>query len=81
MSEQLQKWLNGESVHMEQCCPDFSCCRPELLANKDVRERYVKAETEGDESTRMEMLGMFLGAAMNTSEVYVAGLNPEGQDR
>lgn len=81
MSEQLTSWLAGHPIHNEQCCPDFSCCRAELLASKEQRERFCKAVSDGDDSTRMEMLGMFLGAAMNTKEVYVAGLDPEGQDQ
>ncbi len=33
--EQLERWAAGESVHNGaeridgECCPDFSCCRPE----------------------------------------------------
>lgn len=75
MNEQLEKWLKGEPVHGEQCCPDFSCCTGKL-APLEQRQRFVKAVSEGDERTKMEMLGMFLGAAMagEGQKVYVAGL-------
>jgi hypothetical protein len=72
MSEQLEKWLNGEPIHGEQCCPDFSCCTGNI-APLEQRQRFVRAIREGDERTQMEMLGMFLGAAIGSS-VYVAGL-------
>lgn len=81
MNEQLEKWLNGNPVHdreADQCCPDFSCCSGNGMAPKEQRERFVKAIKENDERTRMEMLGMFLGAAFSGS--YVAGLNTEGQN-
>lgn len=43
---QLELWLAGKSVHIgrgrrRECCPDFSCCLPELLASETVRRRYV----------------------------------------
>lgn len=53
--EQLTLWVAGESVHNEdrdECCPDFSCCRPHLKWTKAVRERFRDA----DEPTRERML-------------------------
>lgn len=71
--EQLAAWINGDSRHgagkHKECCPDFSCCRPELLAPKDVRQRFVNAT----EDERHKMLFMFLGAAMAGKSVYLAG--------
>jgi hypothetical protein len=80
MNEQLQKWLEGNPIHGDECCPDFSCCRGiENMAPKETRERFCKAVAEGDDATKFEMLGVFLGAAI--SNAYVAGLNTEGQDQ
>lgn len=51
-SEQLHLWVKGESVHARtgspppdnwQCCPDFSCCKPELKAPVAERRAFVKA--------------------------------------
>ncbi len=31
---QLEEWVKGISIHNtkdEECCPDFSCCKPEFL--------------------------------------------------
>lgn len=74
---QLNGWLLGNPTCKkgDGCCPDFSCCTG-IISPKETRERFVKAVTENDEKTRMEMLGMFLGEAMQRlgKNVYVAGL-------
>ena len=44
--EQLAAWLEGNSFHnndRDECCPDFSCCDPELLADKKTRQAFVNA--------------------------------------
>ena len=75
--EQLKFWLEGISKcrnDRDECCPDFSCCNPEFLADKEARQAFV----DGDDKTRMEFLGMFLGNAFASKKVYVAGVdNPE----
>ena len=76
--EQLEQWVKGNSIHndaRDECCPDFSCCKPELLAPKEVRQKFQKA----DKQTRMGMLSHFLSAcvAKATEEsgikVHIAG--------
>ena len=62
--EQLELWVLGESRcpnDRDECCPDFSCCMPKLLADKKVREAFANA----DDEARAAMLGMFLGAAVS----------------
>jgi hypothetical protein len=83
---QLDKWLLGESIHNtkdDMCCPDFSCCNKDMKTPKEVRERFYRAVKADDEQTKNEMLGMFLGQAMQTmgKDVYVAGLNTDGMDQ
>lgn len=56
-----------------ECCPDFSCCRPELLAPREVREAFAAAS----EQERMRYLAMFLGAAIEGSSQWVKVLGPE----
>jgi hypothetical protein len=74
-AEQLERWVAGEPIHnhdREECCPDFSCCRPQLLAPLAVRRAFLMA----DEKTRERMLFGFLAAAlplMTERAVYVAG--------
>jgi hypothetical protein len=81
--EQLALWVEGTPVHRgkkenpdNECCPDFSCCKPDLLQPKPVREAYVAA----DEATRMKLLGTFLQAALSVlapdKSVYVAAGEP-----
>lgn len=73
--EQLARWVEGESVHndeLEECCPDFSCCEPRLLADKAERQAFKDA----NDDDRHAMLFGFLGAGMalaSDGDVYVAG--------
>jgi hypothetical protein len=65
--EQLSRWVAGVPTHnseRDECCPDFSCCYPPLLASRSVRERYAAAVERGDERERESMAGLFLGAAL-----------------
>ena len=67
--EQLRRWVEGESVHRlwevkdnrydegGECCPDFSCCKPEMLAEKSVRQAFAAASQD----ERLGFLGNFLG--------------------
>lgn len=37
------KWINGISEHNnidDECCPDFSCCVPELFETDPEKRRY-----------------------------------------
>lgn len=77
--EQLRLWVEGNSVHNDddeggECCPDFSCCRPELLAPREIREAFVRAGA----AERHKYLYGFLGAALAgyTKRVHVAGQDP-----
>lgn len=50
--EQLQLWLKGESKcpnDSGECCPDFSCCRPDLLLPLAERQRFVSDPSSRDE--------------------------------
>ena len=76
--EQLAEWLKGNSIHnddTESCCPDFSCCLPDLLVDQQTRQAFVNA----NEELRMSMLGMFFGKAIEQmtkgdgKKVYVVG--------
>src|SRR5271170_2025805 len=62
--EQLARWAAGESVcpnTKHDCCPDFSCCRPQLAWPMEKRAKYVAA----DQGTREKMLMGSLGAAID----------------
>ena len=68
--EQLEKWVAGESIHdheNDQCCPDFSCCNPDLAAHIGDREIFQKYFLEGNDSGTMTMLtGFLLNLVMKT---------------
>lgn len=71
---QLRAWVDGNPTHNtvdNECCPDFSCCAPNLLAEPAVRQRFVNAT----EQERNAMLGMFLSAMLADSNtvVHIAG--------
>ena len=74
--KQLELWVKGESVHNDEkgeCCPDFSCCKPHLLAPEHERKVFLEASQKGDDKTTTSMLFEFLGRAFSSPKVYVAG--------
>ena len=80
--DQLDSWVSGLPKHGDQCCPDFSCCQPDLLAPKDVREVFVAAYKAKNESVTMRMLMEFLGRAFATGKkAYIVGLDAIREER
>lgn len=78
--EQIRLWVDGESVHndeTDECCPDFSCCKPENIASVEERKAFLQATLDGDESKRMGMLGMFLSKALSDKKVHIVGFEYE----
>jgi len=45
---------------MDECTPDFSCCRPNLLVDREIREAFAAAS----ERERYKFLGTFLRAML-----------------
>ena len=80
-NEQLSEWVKGNSVHRpDECCPDFSCCVPELKAPPEERELFAQLYQEGRHEEYQRMLMMFLGRALpliTTKKVYIAGSIPD----
>jgi hypothetical protein len=80
--KQLRLWVKGKSVHDkkgEQCCPDFSCCMPELKAPKEERELFQQLYLAERYNEYERMLMMFLGRALpliTDKKVYIAGGKP-----
>jgi len=78
-NSQLAEWVKGNPIHNlidDECCPDFSCCKPESFQPLEIRKTFAavckKADEEGfnidhhphyDE--KMRMLASFLGGAIN----------------
>jgi hypothetical protein len=62
--DQLNHWCNGESIHNEiddECCPDFSCCNPEINTAQELKEAFRTATINEHQEVIMYMLGSFLG--------------------
>ncbi len=63
IQDQLDSWVAGKPIHnneRDECCPDFSCCQPELLAPLKTREAFARA----DDEARMQMLMGFMGGML-----------------
>lgn len=62
-----------------ECCPDFSCCRPELLAPPEVRRAFRAASLK----EREKFLSQFLAALLELEEkkVHIAGAGAEQKGR
>lgn len=83
--EQISDWLAGKPWHnhlRNECCPDFSCCKPELLAPLHERKAFCRLDEDG----RLAMLQVFLERALNLAasesgkdaETCVIGIEPKG---
>lgn len=77
IEEQLKKWEEGQSLHNEErgeCCPDFSCCQPNLLAPSHERQAFAKAyREEGSDSPIVQSMLMGFLTRMIGNQTYVAG--------
>lgn len=80
--EQIDAWVDGNPKHNNEtgeCTPDFSCCKPDLLAPLEDRERFRQALIDDDEKTVKEMLMIFLTKMLDNAgmEPFMAtGRNP-----
>lgn len=74
--EQLYSWLQGVSVHnayTDECCPDYSCCQPNLLAVKSERIRFVRAYEDADEKVMQYMLQNFFLRSLADQDIPTPG--------
>lgn len=68
LQEHLDCWVAGDCVHRAgtdevpdgECCPDFSCCIPELLADEETRKTFVRLYREHGYQGVHDMLMEFL---------------------
>jgi hypothetical protein len=63
---QLRQWVSGQSTHdraNDRCCPDYSCCRPELQAPREEREHYAALVEQGELWAAQRMRLRFLRRA------------------
>ena len=90
-TDQLNKWVDGKPEHNtvdDECCPDFSCCRPDFLQPKAVRETFKAVCEKADreefnpdnhpaEDAKIEMLEVFLSGLIasnpRNTKVHIIG--------
>lgn len=83
---QLKEWVEGRPWHNPftpdgdyhespkeggECCPDFSCCVPDLLWAKKRRLAFFHASPEVQEHMLMGALGSLMGAPV---EAFAPGV-------
>lgn len=67
--QQLEQWLVGVSLHnqdRDECCPDFSCCRPKLQADLEQRQKFYDLDKKRDSKGLDKMLMGFLRALLKS---------------
>ena len=82
---QLMEWVKGNPQHnpiRNECCPDFSCCQPQMLMNKETRLKFREAHFNGDEGSTMALLGTALsGLATEVGkDIYITGEENKRRD-
>ena len=77
---QLDEWVKGNPIHNDtddECCPDFSCCKPDYLQPLEIRETFKAVCIKADEEefnpdyhpyddAKMGMLMSFLGGLVSS---------------
>lgn len=65
VDEQLERWVKGDSVcpnKRHECCPDFSCCHPEIGWSLEKRAKFMSAGQGEREKMMMGALGDVLAS-------------------
>ena len=53
IKSQMLSWAMGKPYHervCDECCPDFSCCFPELFEKDDAQRWRLYREKYGDDA-------------------------------
>lgn len=69
---QLREWVAGRPHHnkvLNECCPDFSCCIPELLVDSSTRQEFASASPAKKSSMLMSFLGSMLRVTLGDDNV------------
>jgi hypothetical protein len=80
IKEQIDKWVDGESIHTDICVPDFSCCVKFIKTEKFDKELFRDAWTVHNYDVVNFYLGKFLAdvlSGMTGTEVNV--INPKAK--
>ena len=72
---QVNRWYDGQSLHNHidnQCCPDYSCCYPALVATSDCKHAFRKAVAIQDEDLVAELVMNFEAALRIAQGIQIA---------
>ncbi|MFQ5453449.1 MAG: hypothetical protein ACE5D6_04605 [Candidatus Zixiibacteriota bacterium] len=79
--EQLDRWLEGESIHKsdtDECCPDFSCCNKKIKTDRKTKELFIRAFKDENHELTNSLLMSFLGKALSTlrskQKIYISNV-------
>lgn len=78
---QLSQWVSGFSFHNgvdDMCCPDFSCCYPEIVTPLEKRQEFFKLYKEKGSEATIPMIAEFLKAVQG-QDIHIIGAEPAGQ--
>lgn len=67
---QTDEWVAGRPWHntvSDECCPDFSCCRPDMMWDANARRVFASA----DKVTQRRMMMGGLQALLADEPVHV----------
>jgi len=74
---QVALWVQGKPACPNtngECCPDFSCCRPKLLARTVVRKRFAAAGRKERQRMCMDFFGAFIASMpRGDKRVHIVG--------
>ena len=62
--DQLNLWVDNISAHnheYDECCPDFSCCRQDIITPRHIKIAFREAYINNNENLKIQYLMMFLG--------------------
>ncbi len=71
--DQVELWVKGESVHnhdREECCPDFSCCSPEINTPIEKRIMFRDAYVQGNDELVEFLLMEFLNNMLASESIH-----------
>ena len=66
--EQLDLWIDNISAHnkeTDECCPDFSCCRQDIITPRHIKIAFREAHVNNNENLKVQYLMLFLGQLLN----------------
>lgn len=81
--EQVDRWVSGESLHSDhrgcgpECCPDFSCCDPDLLQPLEVRRAFKRADSRERGKLCMVFLGGLLAKKRPDVRAHITDGDPK----